>query len=255
MDNYQLPCKRSPCQRAVRGIPMKILISIVLWQLAFYVAPGFIPDTLPFVWAQQAELLSSHPQLTEGDQWLERVSVNDQTYQINYEVTGERMVDAVPCNTLKASFDPPLMSVYDKGSIMLNKQLFMPKVMLLWNSEMKAAMNIEFRYQYEFDPEPLYPLNIGKEVTATEVKTTYLAVSDGKTKMDESREVRYVVEAKEAIEVPAGTFDCYRVVEYDTIGRAMRTFWMAYETKFFEVKAINHESGELTELMNYQVTF
>ncbi|MCD4779725.1 MAG: hypothetical protein K8S27_04145 [Candidatus Omnitrophica bacterium] len=235
-----------PGEKSVRFLFCLLVVFSVLVFLPYGPCPVLAADAIA---------VPSHPRLKVGDQWLEQVTVNERTYRINYQVTGDRIVDAVPCYALKATFDPAMMSVYDKGSILLDKEMFMPKVMLLWNSRMKAAMNIEFKYQYEFKPEPLYPLSVGKEVFATEIKSTVISMSEDKSKMDESREIKFVVETKETVTVPAGSFQCFKVVEYDKIGMAIRTFWMAYETKYFEVKAVNHESGELTELLSYHVSF
>jgi hypothetical protein len=66
-----------------------------------------------------------------------------------------------------------------------------------------------------------------------------------------SGEARIIVEQ---ITVPARTFRCFKIVEYDEAGIAVRTSWVSDEAKQVKAKSIDHETGEVTELVSYSIS-
>lgn len=105
-------------------------------------------------------------------------------------------------------------------------------------------------HSYEFLGKPYYPLQIGKEcqVIKTEIRTTTMM---GKTQT-ETKIINYTfkVEGIEEITVPAGTFKCFKIVEYDDAGRALSTHWESNEVRQLEIKRIDHETEEVIELIS-----
>jgi hypothetical protein len=105
-------------------------------------------------------------------------------------------------------------------------------------------------YSYEFLGKPYYPLQVGKEckVTKTETRTTTML---GKTQTEtETINYTYKVERIEEITVPAGKFRCFKIVQYDNSGKALSTHWESNSVRRYEVKSIDHETGEVTELIS-----
>ena len=61
-----------------------------------------------------------------------------------------------------------------------------------------------------------------------------------------------MVEAFEDVTVSAGTFESFKVVEYDQDGNPLYTSWYSDEAKI-EIKSIDHETDEITELLSYNL--
>jgi len=99
-----------------------------------------------------------------------------------------------------------------------------------------------------------YPREVGKEYERIETETTTTTVM-GETQTDtETNSYTYKVEKMEQIAVPAGTFRCFKVVQYDEAGTPLTTVWHSDRTKQFQVKEIDHETGEVTELVSYSLS-
>ena len=98
-----------------------------------------------------------------------------------------------------------------------------------------------------------YPLVVGKEITFTETETSDITVLGEKETTSETSTYTYKVESIEQVTVPAGTFRCFKVVKYDEGGSAIETRWGSDAVKGFEVKGIDHESGDTSELISYSL--
>ena len=60
----------------------------------------------------------------------------------------------------------------------------------------------------------------------------------------------YKVEGIEEVSVPAGVFRCFKIVQYDDdAGIAISTHWESDRVRQYEVKTIDHETGEVIELI------
>ena len=60
----------------------------------------------------------------------------------------------------------------------------------------------------------------------------------------------YQVEGIEEIIVPAGTFRCFRVVQYDDAGNPISTQWESGRVRQYKVKSVDHETGEVIKLIS-----
>ena len=93
---------------------------------------------------------------------------------------------------------------------------------------------------------------MGKEVTIIENTTTTITISGETQTETEERIYTHVVEGIEDITVPAGTFRCFKVVEYNEQGNIDSIDWYADKAKV-NVKSIDHETGDIMELQSYSV--
>lgn len=109
-------------------------------------------------------------------------------------------------------------------------------------------------YSYKYIEEPLYPYVVGKESKVVETSTDTILRMAETEKTTETNTYVYKVEKIEDIAVPAGTFRCFKVVEYYEDGTLSSTSWFAEETKFYPVKELDHETGEIAELVSYSVS-
>ena len=166
------------------------------------------------------------------------------------EVIAEQVIDGKDCYVTQGSFESPI------GGVIKNVLLVFEKATMFL---LRARMSGEYqgspfiktsRYSYEFLDEPYYPLQVGKEcrVTKTEIMTTTML---GRTKT-ETRTMNYTyqVEGIEEITVPAGTFRCFKIVQYSSNDNALITHWESDRVRQYEVKTIDHETGEVFELIS-----
>jgi hypothetical protein len=167
---------------------------------------------------------------------------------ISLKVTAEDVIDGKNCYVVQGSFEPPI------GGVIRNLLVELEKATMLL---VRARMSGEYQglpfiqassHSYEFLGEPYYPLQVGKEgkVVKTEIRTTTMM---GKTETEtKTTNYNYKVEGIEEIAVPAGTFRCFKIVQYDGAGSALSTHWESDEIRQCEVKSIDYETGEIIEL-------
>ena len=109
-------------------------------------------------------------------------------------------------------------------------------------------------YNYSVKP---YPLSVGKTWTVTVNITTTGSLSEQKQTITETYSYIYKVEKVESIKVPAGTFQCFKIVTYsyysDT-NLALYTEWVTDVSGGVDVKQIDNDSGITTELVSYSLS-
>ena len=95
----------------------------------------------------------------------------------------------------------------------------------------------------------IYSNYLIQRIKTETVYTTYM----GETETDSVTETTiFKVEKVEEITVDAGTFNCFRIVEYDEDGNKLNTYWHS-DTVKQNVKEINHEDGSTVELKSYSL--
>ena len=105
--------------------------------------------------------------------------------------------------------------------------------------------------EYEPKDSQLYPLTAGKEVTVTEIESSeFMFAGEGEEETITST-YTYVVEGIEDVTVPAGTFRAFKVVKYDADGEPAETTWSSDAVNGCDVKSIDHEEGESSDLISY----
>ena len=96
-----------------------------------------------------------------------------------------------------------------------------------------------------------YPLSVGKTWAVTMNGTT-TGLNQTATK---TFRYTYKVEKVESITVPAGTFQCFKVVQYNSSTNAVSdTLWVTDVTGGFTVKEIDNTSGTTQELVSYSLS-
>ena len=166
------------------------------------------------------------------------------------KVTSEEVIDGKECYITQDSFEPPI------GGVIRNVWMVFEKATMFL---LRARMSGEYQglpfvqascHSYKFSGAPYYPLQVGKEcqVTKTEIRTTTML---GKTQTETvTINYTYKVEGIEEITVPAGTFRCFKVVQYNDAGNALSTYWESDIERQYKFKIIDHETGEVIELIS-----
>jgi len=171
-------------------------------------------------------------------------------FGVPLKVTAEDVINGKQCYVVQGSFNPPIGGVIKNISMEFDKA----NMYLLRARMLGEYQGFLFRqtssHSYEFLGAPDYPLEVGKECRVTETETRITTMLGKTQKETKTTNYTYKVEGEEQITVPAGTFKCFKIVQYDDNGSALNTLWKSDGSKQYEVKRINHETGEVIELMS-----
>ncbi len=171
-------------------------------------------------------------------------------FGVPLKVNAKDVTNGNGCYVVKGSFKPPIGGVIRSISMEFDKEtMFFLRALI--SGEYQGLPFIQTSsHSYEFLGEPYYPLQVGKEceMIKTEIRTTTML---GKTQT-ETKTINhtYKVERIEEITVPAGTFRCFKIVQYDDAGIALGTHWESDKARQYEVKSIDYETGEVIELIS-----
>jgi endonuclease YncB( thermonuclease family) len=187
------------------------------------------------------------PTLYVGDEWVYR-SIDNITYTLYYRVNGEEMVDNENFYVIETSYDPPWRGNFSRGTTWVKKAA---------GDTMKAERSGKYRgtpftttwtYAYQYLGVDRWPIEVGKEYSM--IMTVTVSTPPYKPTV-ETVTLRAKVEKMESITVPAGTFTCFKVVNYDENYNILSTVWYSDEVKR-NVKTIA-KTGETTELVSYSI--
>jgi hypothetical protein len=101
-------------------------------------------------------------------------------------------------------------------------------------------------YTYSVKP---YPLSVGKAWAVTQ-NTTVLG--GGVQNQTWTERCTIKVEKVESITAPAGTFQCFKIVQYDSNNSVVHIRWVTNVTGISAVKEINF-AGTTSELVSYSL--
>lgn len=193
------------------------------------------------------------PVLKTGDQWISGVTSNGIEYTLTTEITGEDVIDGIDCFIVEASFEPSFGGIMDTTTLKYNKETMLPLTVQTSGEYMDMPYIVAGSYSYEFPGASRYPREVGKEYEVMETLTKSTTMVGEITTETEENTYIYKIEKVEEITVPAGTFECFKEVQYSKTGMtALETTWYS-ETAKFSVKKIDHETGDTTELKSYSL--
>ena len=166
------------------------------------------------------------PSRTVGDQWVYTVISDATEYTFTMVVTGEEVVEGIDCWTENYLFEPAMdgmgtMSVWSVKDTVFPLKMESSGV---YDGHPYTAVTT---YSYEFlEGFSWWPLEVGKEGTVQETQTTTVT-SGGEVVSTETNTVTVVleIEKKEDIEVLAGTFNCFKILEKGEDGTVHRVYW------------------------------
>ncbi len=191
------------------------------------------------------------PTLHVGDRLVLAVTFEGDHYTMAAEVTGQEMLGSKDCYVMDFSFAPPFMGIIDSATRWVDKATFDNVKMEMEGEYMELTYRVSVDASYE--GPILFPLKVGKEVARTEtIITTIEALGETETETEKETYTK-IVESIEDVTVPAGTFRCFKVVEYDEYGNVSYEAWYSDEVKA-NVKEIDYQEGrEVIELQSYSV--
>lgn len=190
------------------------------------------------------------PTLHVGDRLVLNVTFEGNHYTMTAEVAGQEMLGSKDCYVMDFSFTPPFMGIIDSATRWVDKSTFDNVKMEMSGEYMDLPYIVSIDASYE--GPILFPLKVGKQVTRTETTTTTTEILDEIETETEMETYTRIVESIEDVTVPAGTFRCFKVVEYNEYGRVSSETWYSDEVKA-NVKEIDYEDGGGIELQSYSV--
>ncbi|MBN2029924.1 hypothetical protein JW824_06725 [bacterium] len=194
----------------------------------------------------------SLPILKVGDEWaMGYVHVGDTPCEIINRVTDEKDIEGKSCYVLKSEFDPPLLP----SSILIMDKATMDVVSISSVEEIEnGTIELTLNYSYEYFDTLMYPLEIGKTWKVIETENAITSVMGENHIYDSTFVYINKIEKVEEITVPAGTFDCFKIVSYNEEGQMTMTWWYSDDAKN-DIKEYNHETGEDLVLTSYSIKF
>ncbi len=194
----------------------------------------------------------SLPNLKKGDEWaMGYVHVGETPCEIINRVIGEMDVGGKSCYVLESKFDPPLLP----SSTLIMDKVTMDVVSISSVEETEnGTFELTLNYTYEYSDTLMFPLEIGKTWKVIETENAITSVMGENLIYDSTFVYINKIENIEEIIVPAGTFDCFKIVSYDEEGQEKMTWWYSDDAKN-DIKEFNHETGEDLVLTSYSIQF
>ena len=194
----------------------------------------------PLPQTQEGEL----PAYNVGCQWVSKLVSDSAEYTFTEVVTGEEVLEGIDCWTEDYLFEPA-MDGTSAMEVWIAKETLFPLKMQGSGVFEGHPYTFVTTYSYEF-PEGFswWPLEVGKKGKVKETQTTAVA-SEGKVVSTETKTVTVMIQAekKEEVEVPAGKFDCFKIVEKGEDGTVYRVYWYA-DKAGYDVKGIEYADGQ-----------
>ncbi len=207
--------------------------------------------------ANSSEVLEGTlPILKIGDTWTQKGFLEGSEYTSTSEVIGEDILDGVDCYVIEINTNHPVLGSLDNYSsaIVMFDKATLNTLRMQYTYEVQGELTEAVVTISEEHSESPFPFKVGKtwETVETEI-SSWTSMGDTRS-ATEKYIYMYGIEAKEMVTVPAGTFECFKLVQYDDDGSTLQTSWASDATKMINVKTYDHETDETVELISYSVS-
>lgn len=187
-----------------------------------------------------------------GNYWLFNMSDGSTVNTWSFLLRTEETLNNVDCYVIDISFSQPFQDIFTNLTIWYEKSTLLPLQTLfigeIWSIPFLSTMSSTYDYS-----ENLWPIQVGKEITVNETDVISTLILDETDIETETWGYSIKVEALEEITVPAGTFTCFKLVEYADDGTLNKISWYSDTVKFLYVKMVNTITGETNELLSYNL--
>ena len=188
------------------------------------------------------------PALKVGNKWTYELTDNGTYYTVVYEITGDGTVNGEECWVMLMSWTPDLMGVSSMTSRMSKATLLdLQGQFSMTIAGYTASASVVCSYSPS-NASP-FPLEVGKQFSATTTETTTMTFMGETTTETETTAHTYKVEAVEQVTVQAGTFKCFKIT--DTSNQGVSTSWYSDQAKLW-VKTVS-DDGSTMELKSYSL--
>jgi len=237
--------------RIIRSVLIPILLMLLITAVI-----GCDGEEQPFTFPTQMPdggISGELPILKTGDKWVARVISEGVEHTMTVEVTGEDVTEGKDCYVIVSFFDPPAQDIIGSVTGKIYKATMDTIRMETSGEYMGSPYSLASSYSYQYTGPLQFPLEVGKEFEVIETETSNFTLQGDTDTETITNIYNYKVESVEEVVVPAGVFKCFKVVQYDEQGTSLGTEWMSPETKFYTVKELDHETGDVLELTSYSL--
>jgi hypothetical protein len=190
------------------------------------------------------------PAFSIGDKWVSRWSTGGKEHTVTSEITGEAVVEGKSCWIMTTTFDPPytgqitsMINNYDKTNMNIVKMDLVTTTAGQFNTAV-----------YQTTGDRLYPVTVGEQCRETDLQTMTWGNDTISQSQNSTTTTVTKVEKIETITVPAGTFECFKLLKYNDKGELIQISWRSNTTKMFQVKMEDpSEPAAVYELVSYSV--
>jgi hypothetical protein len=192
------------------------------------------------------------PSWKVGDTWTERMSDNGSEYMLYSTVTGEQELNGINCYVVNTSFTPAW-----QGEFMMTQWIDKTTVDIIewkqygYEDDLAFVGTCDTSYQYYGKK---YPLSVGNTwIVTTNVTTSVYTWGHNVCCTRDIEYYTYKVQDIENVTVPAGTFECFKIVTYNSTNYITGITWLTDMTRSCRVKVIGI-NGAHEELMSYSLS-
>jgi hypothetical protein len=194
------------------------------------------------------------PTWNVGDTWTMKGPFihggNDSLFFV-ITVTGEQVFNGIDCYTLNTTCN--MGEALSTETSQIDKTTLDPIGINYSISVNGSAWTKTEALSYNYSIKP-YPFSVGKTWTrAINISSTTVNFSGQTSTTTETQNVNFKVEKVESLTVPAGTFQCFKIVEYDENNSVISTAWFTDVAGGWIVKEID-SAGTTSELMSYSLS-
>jgi hypothetical protein len=194
------------------------------------------------------------PTWNVGDTWTMKGSsanVGDDLILVE-TVTGEQVFNGIDCYTINIQASSPSIGNIFTGTEKIDKTTLDSIEAELSYSINGTEVIFTGNISYDYSAKP-YPLSVGKTWAVTVNRSDSGWMGEGHTETTDR--YTYKVENVESVTVPAGTFQCFKIVEYNSDNSIGFLYWVTDTTGIIvPVKEIDNLTGLTTELTSYSLS-
>jgi hypothetical protein len=188
------------------------------------------------------------PTLKVGDTWTEKCTSEGESSTAVSSVTGYSKVGNADVYVLHGTFQPAMFGVVSTINGKMDKQTSQ----MLEMDSIGTTYSLTITTTYSFSGSPMFPLRVGNSSEVTETDKIVRTVNGETETITETHKYVYKVEKIESVSVPAGTFECFKQVKYES-GKVMEIDWVSPDVKLYDVKSVDNDTPMTTELLSYSL--
>jgi hypothetical protein len=192
------------------------------------------------------------PVLHAGDTWAAWVSAGEVESTMTLVVTGDVVINGKDCYVVEATAEPPYLGIISAMTAAIEKATSLPVAVQSSGQFLGLPYEVVAEYEYEIGGDPLFPLRVGSENEVMETLTSTATIMGETSVETETKTYTRMIEGVEELTVPAGTFECFRIVERYEDGTVKNIQWYSDAVKW-TVHEEDHESGEVARLVRYSL--
>ena len=210
---------------------MRKLISVlaVLGLLAASLSLGGVNTVDSTIASGTSQVMA--PTYTIGDFWVTEVSMGKEKYTTRISVVGQEVLDGTYCWVLDMENPTLGTSIPQKAWVPKSDPIFSLVKMETSGTEANPFTMVK-EVSLDFPDGPPWPLEVGKKFTVVTSMRQVTVMENTRNETTATSRDTYEVKKRERVKVPAGRFNCLKIVVFNDKGESYRTIWYSEEVKY-----------------------